>query len=79
VANVENGVGTVVWMSGHGRRVLIAPAAGGPDLYVEAQTGDEMRQLSVGAAVEFDVQTGPKGRMLASNVVLARRRHEPRS
>ena len=62
--------GTVVWFSPSDGCALVAPDAGGRDLFVVA--GGACAGLALGAAVDYETANGPRGRIVATNVVLAR-------
>lgn len=63
--------GTVTWVhagKGHG---FIAPAGGGEDLFVErTEVVGDAKALVVGATVDFEQRAGPRGRILATSVVV---------
>lgn len=63
--------GTVKWFNGAKGYGFIS-RSGGEDVFVhfKAITGDGYKNLNEGDAVQFDVETGPKG-LQATNVSLA--------
>jgi cold shock CspA family protein len=63
--------GTVVWVSARDGAALVAPEDGGRELFV--LPADSADGFALAAAVEFEIAPGPRGRLVATNVVVAAR------
>lgn len=64
--------GTVVWFNNAKGYGFIHPQSG-PDVFVHysAIQSDGYKALKDGQSVNFDIESGPSGRLQAANVVLA--------
>ena len=59
--------GTVTWVNLTKNHGFITPDGGGEDLFV-APSGSPT--LAVGATVDFEPRTAPRGRLIAANLIL---------